>query len=179
METLEAIRKRCSLKAHLSGKAIDPEIIDTVLDQRMLRPDYDRAGGGCDELDNWMVISGTCRKTDGYRQEEIRKLAAHRIVRILRAHRSPDGGLSARANVCQTHWNNVEMAPPKFQGDALGLATLTRSVSVCVRLLGVEERTEWTGQRGWDPTDREAPEAIRRQIATLVFGSQEHKPKER
>jgi nitroreductase len=38
METLEAIRKRCSLKAHLSGRKIEPERIETVLDAARLAP---------------------------------------------------------------------------------------------------------------------------------------------
>ena len=38
METLEAIRKRCSLKAHLSGRAIEQEKINTVLDAACLAP---------------------------------------------------------------------------------------------------------------------------------------------
>lgn len=38
METLEAIRKRCSLKAHLSGRAIEPEMINTVLGAACLAP---------------------------------------------------------------------------------------------------------------------------------------------
>ena len=151
------------------------KIIDTVLDQRMLTPEYDRQGArGCGELDNWMVISETVRKIGGYRKEEIRKLAAHRIVCILRLHRKPDGGLSASADCCQTGWNGVEMAPAKPQGDALALATLTRSVSVCVRLLGIADKSVWTGQRGWDPSDRPAPEEMQRKIASLVFGPKGH-----
>ena len=38
METLEAIRKRCSLKAHLSERAIEPEKINTVLGAACLAP---------------------------------------------------------------------------------------------------------------------------------------------
>jgi len=32
METLEVIRKRCSLKTHLSGRKIEPEKLDTILE---------------------------------------------------------------------------------------------------------------------------------------------------
>jgi len=38
METQTAIRKRCSLKSHLSGKAIESEKIDAVLQAAMLAP---------------------------------------------------------------------------------------------------------------------------------------------
>jgi nitroreductase len=38
METLEAIRKRCSLKDHLSDRAIEPEKIKMVLDAACLAP---------------------------------------------------------------------------------------------------------------------------------------------
>ena len=38
METLEAIGKRCSLKAHLSGKEIEPEKIETILNAARLAP---------------------------------------------------------------------------------------------------------------------------------------------
>ena len=150
------------------------KIIDTVLDRRMLTPEYDRLGAdACNELDNWMVISETCRKTGSYRREEIRKLAAHRIVFMLRHHQQPDGGLSSRPDCCQTGWNGIEMAPAKPQGDALAFATLTRSISVCVRLSDVGDKTVWTGRRGWDPTDRPAPTELQRKIASLVFGPEQ------
>lgn len=38
METLETMRKRCSLKAHLSGRAIEPEKIARILDAACLAP---------------------------------------------------------------------------------------------------------------------------------------------
>ncbi len=148
------------------------QIIDTVLDGRMLRADYGQHGAdGCNELDNWMVLAEAARTTNGYRAEEIKKLAAYRIVQILRHHQKPDGGISARSTTCQRLWNNVEMAPAKAQGDALGFATLTRCVSVGIQLLGIEGQTSWTGQRGWDPADiPESPE-LQRKIAALVFPS--------
>ncbi len=147
-------------------------MIDTVLDQRMLRADYGRNGAdGCNELDNWMVLAEAARQTNGFRDEEIKKLAAYRIVQILRHHKKPDGGISSSSSTCQRLWNDVEMAPAKAQGDALGLATLTRSVSVCIQLLGVEGQTSWTGQRGWDRTDPPAPVEVQRKIAALVFPS--------
>ncbi|HEY5269504.1 MAG TPA: nitroreductase family protein [Anaerolineales bacterium] len=36
METLEVIRKRCSLKTHLSGRKIEPEKINTILEAARL-----------------------------------------------------------------------------------------------------------------------------------------------
>lgn len=38
METLEAIRKRCSLKAHMSERAIEPDKVNTVLGSACLAP---------------------------------------------------------------------------------------------------------------------------------------------
>jgi nitroreductase len=38
MQTLEAIRKRCSLKTHLSKRAIEPEKVNLVLDAARLAP---------------------------------------------------------------------------------------------------------------------------------------------
>jgi nitroreductase len=38
METLEVIRKRCSLKAHLSRRLIEPEKINAILDAACLAP---------------------------------------------------------------------------------------------------------------------------------------------
>ncbi|MFC1905605.1 nitroreductase family protein [Chloroflexota bacterium] len=38
METLETISKRCSLKTHLSGKEVEPEKIDTILNAARLAP---------------------------------------------------------------------------------------------------------------------------------------------
>ena len=66
------------------------------------------------------------------------------------------------------------MAPAKAQGDALGLAALSRSVSVCVRLMQIEDKTTWTGQRGWDPSDRTEVELLRRKIESLVFPPQDN-----
>jgi nitroreductase len=36
METLEVIHKRCSLKTHLSGRKIEPEKINTILEAARL-----------------------------------------------------------------------------------------------------------------------------------------------
>ena len=145
-------------------------IIDTVLDGRMLRADYGQHGAdGCNELDNWMVLAEAVRKTNGYRAEEVKKLAAFRITQILRHHRQSDGGISSRSTTCQQLWNNIEMAPAKPQGDALGFALLTRSVSAGIQLLDIEDQTSWTGQRGWDRTDPPMPAKIQRKIASLVF----------
>ena len=38
METLETIAKRCSLKSHLSGRAIEPEKINRILEAACLAP---------------------------------------------------------------------------------------------------------------------------------------------
>ncbi|HSB65738.1 MAG TPA: nitroreductase family protein [Anaerolineales bacterium] len=38
METQTSIRNRCSLKTHVSGRQIDPEIIDTILEAAILAP---------------------------------------------------------------------------------------------------------------------------------------------
>jgi nitroreductase len=38
METLETIRKRCSLKAHISTRQIEPEKIETILEAGSLAP---------------------------------------------------------------------------------------------------------------------------------------------
>ena len=38
METLETIRKRCSLKAHISGREIEPEKMNMILEAGRLAP---------------------------------------------------------------------------------------------------------------------------------------------
>jgi len=38
MKTFETMGKRCSLKAHLSGRAIEPEKIDRILEADRLAP---------------------------------------------------------------------------------------------------------------------------------------------
>ncbi len=38
METFEVIKKRCSLKTHMSGKDVEPEKINTILEAAVLAP---------------------------------------------------------------------------------------------------------------------------------------------
>ena len=145
--------------------------IDSVLSE-MLKPGYD--GVGCSELDKWMVLSEAMRKANGYRKEEVQKLAAHSMIRILRDHRAPDGGLSAGTKSCQTGWGGVSMAPAEFQGDALGLALLSRAVSVCVYILNDQEAGSignWEGNRGWDPSFRPISKELRDELVLRVFPS--------
>ena len=99
--------------------------------------------GGCDEFDNWYVLAIAGEKAPGHRREELRKLAAHRIILAVRQHRTPDGGLSYSRGRCATNLVGFEMCPAGNHGDALGLATLVNGLTLCLEIIGMEGKTSW------------------------------------
>jgi len=141
------------------------KIIDQVMDE-FYRPDYDENVGACDEWDNWYVIALAFEVTDGYRREEIMKMAAYRISRVLEIFSKPDCGLSYGPNVCMTGWIGFDMAPAISQGDVMGPGVLGSGINVCIDLLGINDKTSWTGQ--WRLRKWESPE-LREKIKNLVF----------
>jgi hypothetical protein len=143
------------------------KVVDQVMDE-FYRPDYDDHLGACDEWDNWYVIAHALGVIPGYRQEELRKLAAWRINRVLEIFSKPDGGLSYSPTRCATNWIGFDMAPSLPQSDVMGPGILACGINVCIDLLGVHDRTSWTGQ--WRMGKKEAPE-LRAKIIDLVFGS--------
>lgn len=145
------------------------KIVDNTIGE-FYRSNYDKTAGGCDEYDNWYVIALASRKTAGYREEEIEKLAAYRIKRVLDLHQKPDGGLSYYANGCATRWSDCDMAPSLSQGDAVGLAMWVGGINICVDMLGLKGRVSWSGE--WGHTKARPPEVVKRKIRDLVLGSE-------
>ena len=119
-------------------------IIDAVLAE-FDRPDYDRTVGACDEWDNWYVVALLAPLVPEHRADDIRRVAAHRIVRTLEIFAEPDGGLSYHPGACTTGWIGFDMAPALPQGDVMGPGILSAGINVCVDLLGLQGRTSWDG----------------------------------
>ena len=141
------------------------KIVDHTLGE-FSRPDYDKTAGGCDEFDNWYVLVLAARKTAGIRTEEIQKLAAYRIGRVLDLYQKPDGGLSYYLDRCLPGWGDCDMAPSLPQGDAVALATYAEGINICVDLLGLKGKTSWSGKWGHDNV--RPPAAVKKKIQDLV-----------
>jgi len=143
------------------------KVIDQVLAE-FERSDYDETVGACDEWDNWYVLA-LAREVAaaGYREEEIRKMAAYRIARVLEIFRKPDGGLSYSPQSCVTNWIGFDMAPELPQSDVMGPGILAGGINVCIDLLNLRGVTTWTGE--WRLRAKQ-PKALRAQIQERVFG---------
>ena len=120
------------------------KMIEQVL-ARFYDPSYDKSVGGCDEYDNWYVVLHALPETDAYRYEEVRKMAAYRIAKLLDTFVKDDGGISFNPKTCQTGWVGFDMAPSLPQGDAMGLGLITAGVCTCVELCGLAGKTSWEG----------------------------------
>jgi|GEM_PF-2568727 len=148
------------------------KIIDQVLEE-FYRPDYDETVGACDEWDNWYVLALAREEAAaGYREDEIQKMAAHRIARTLEIFRKPDGGLSYSPQSCVTNWIGFDMAPELPQSDVMGPGILACGINVCIDLLGLRDATEWTGE--WRMRQRQPAELLDR-IREQVFGDEKEK----
>lgn len=113
-------------------------IIDRIFDL-FHRPDYDTGLGGCTEWDNWYVLCMCRGKAPGYREEEIRKTAAWRLIRDFEIFSCNDGGLSSDSSTCTTNWCGYDMAPAVHQGDAMGPGTVTPSIRTCAWILDIDD----------------------------------------
>jgi len=154
------------------------QVVDSVLARMLLDPSYYEARGGCDELDNLLVVAQAAEMVGGYRREEIRKLAAYNIAHVLRSHRKPDGGLSYYPDRSLGSWVGWEMAPGKAQGDAIGLHTLSSGITIAIDLLGIEGQTSWRAYGLSRLPGKTSPEiiALSRKLARQVLGSRAEKP---
>ncbi len=139
---------------------------EKIIDQVFLefyRPDYDDRAGGCDEWDNWYVLCMTRAKTDGYREQEILKMAAWRIIRNLVVFGRPDGGLASNAKTCTSSWCGIDMAPEIPQGDAMGPGVVSSSIRACVDVLGIQDNSPWKNDKPILPRNIES-EQLRAEI---------------
>jgi hypothetical protein len=143
-------------------------IIDQVF-KALEAPDYDATVGGCDEWDNWYVLALAREKTSGYRADDIRRLAAWRIIRVLDLFPKPDGGFSYGVGECQTNWIGFDMSPALPQSDVMGIGLLSAPLNACVEILGLQSKTAWPGK--WRMrADQRPAETLRQEIIREVFG---------
>lgn len=122
------------------------KLMDQVLDE-LMRDDYPLHAGGCDEFDNWYVLSLLHKQNRDYRADDIRREAVRGIHRIIEDHACPDGGLSYSPHGrCSTTWNGVDMCVESLnQGDAIAFTVLAMAINLCVDVLGLHEASSWTG----------------------------------
>ena len=121
------------------------KIIDSVL-HVMEKPTYDDNLFPCQEFDAFYDLAIAWTSVPGYREEEIRKLAAHRIHYILESHRQADGGLSSYLDRSIPTWLKWDMAPAILQGDAFGWGIYSYGINICVDILGIADQVPWTGK---------------------------------
>ena len=65
---------------------------------------------------------------------------------ILKTHRQADRGLSSFVDHCIPTWLKFDMAPALPQGDAFGWGIDSSGINICVDILGLADRTSWTGK---------------------------------
>ena len=121
------------------------KIIDSVL-RVMAKPTYDDDLFPCEEFDAFYDLAIAWTSAPGYREEEIRRLAASRICYILESHTQKDRGLSSYTDRCIPTWLDWDMAPVKPQGDAFGWGIFSSGMNICVDMLGIGDRVPWTGK---------------------------------
>ena len=131
------------------------KIIDSVL-RVMAQPDYDDDLFPCEEFDAFYDLAIAWTSAPGYREEEIKRLAATRICHVLDSYTQEDRGLSSYTDRCIPTWLNWDMAPAKLQGDAFGWGIFSSGINICVDMLGIADRVTWTGKwrqrEEWDTT---------------------------
>ena len=121
------------------------KIIDSVL-RVMEKPTYDDNLFPCEEFDAFYDLALAATSAPGYREGEIKKVAAHRIHYILESYRQADGGLSSYLDRCIPTWLKWDMAPAVPQGDAFGWGIFGYGINICVDILGIADQTSWTGK---------------------------------
>lgn len=140
------------------------KLIDSVM-RVMDEPDYDKDLFPCQEFDAFYDLAIAWTTAPGYRQEDIRKLAAHRITYILESHRQADRGLSSYADRCIPTWLDWDMAPAVPQGDAFGWGIYSAGINICVDILGIADQVPWTGKwRQRDQSDTSEFVAVGREL---------------
>ena len=127
------------------------KIIDSVL-RVMAKPTYDDNLFPCQEFDAFYDLAIAWTSAPGYREEEIRRLAATRISYILESHTQADCGVSSYTDRCIPTWLMWDMAPANAQGDAFGWGIYSAGINICVDMLGIADRVPWTGR--WRQRDQ-------------------------
>ncbi len=153
---------RCTLDFPLpyAGRLLDSGF------EHFYQPDHDEEMNSCSEWDALMVMHELQPLTRDYREEELRKLAAHRIVRIIELAQQADGGFSGRPTCCTTSYVGFDMAPPVLQGD-VHAGIFAQAVGECVDILGIQERSGVPGMnRRPAPEDAELRRRVRDAVET-------------
>jgi hypothetical protein len=120
------------------------KIIDSVL-RVMENPTYDDDLFPCEEFDAFYDLAIAWTSASGYREQDIKKLAAYRINYILESHRQADRGLSSYLDRCIPTWLDWDMAPAVPQGDAFAWGIYSYGINICVDILGIADQVSWTG----------------------------------
>lgn len=141
------------------------KIIDYTIEE-FYRDNYDDNVGGCDELDNWYVIALALEQAKGHREEEIKKLMAYRLKRIVEVFGKPDGGFSMMPKTCTPYWLAFDMAPAICQSDAMAPGIISGAIAICLDILGIGDQTSWTDQwmqrRDQGPTAEQRADIVKR-----------------
>lgn len=142
---------------------------DRLLDsgfEYFYQPDHDEKMHSCSEWDALMVMRELQPLAGGTRAEELKKLAAHRIVKIVRLMQQADGGFSATRTCCTTSFVGFDMAPPVLQGD-VHAGIFAQAIGECVDILGIQERSRTPGMNR-RPAEEDAD--LRRRVREAVLG---------
>jgi hypothetical protein len=126
---------RCTLDLPLPHA---DRLLDSGFDY-FYEPDHDEQMNSCSEWDALMVMRELQPLTHGHREEELKKLAAHRIVRIVQLAQQADGGFSATPTCCTTSFVGFDMAPPILQGD-VHAGIFAQAIGECADILEIQER---------------------------------------
>jgi len=118
------------------------KMVDTLLDH-MTSDYYEGTRSGCDELDNIFTLAIGSVNSDGYRSDEVQKMAAYSISLIKKQYFREDGGFSFYPDYCQHNWLGFEVLPIILQGDERGAGVHCFGLSVAVGLAGLGEKLNW------------------------------------
>lgn len=143
---------------------------DRLLDsgfEYFYQPDHDEKMHSCSEWDALMVMRELQPLAGGTRAEELKKLAAHRIAKIVRLMQQADGGFSATRTSCTTSFVGFDMAPPILQGD-VHAGIFAQAIGECVDILGIQERSRTPGMNR-RPAEEDAD--LRRRVREAVLES--------
>jgi hypothetical protein len=127
----------------ISSKAIPllhaEKLINTHL-ELLFSPGYEPDGlFPCVEYDFWYNINRAMYYVDinDFPVEDIKKIAAWRIIHILDHYTTDDGGIRSYLNGCIPTWLNIDMAPKKMQSDPFGLSLFTAGIIIAATFLGI------------------------------------------
>ena len=153
---------RCTLDLPLPHA---DRLLDSGFDY-FYQPDHDEKMNSCSEWDALMVMRELQPLTGAYREEELKKLAAHRILKIVQLVQQADGGFSGTRTSCTPSFVGFDMAPPILQGD-VHAGIFAQAIAECVDMLGIQERSRTPGMNR-RPAEEDVD--LRRRVREAVLG---------